>query len=149
LAFGSMTSFFELKVRFSRKRQDGSASNSFSGFRRKHLFITTRSTSFLRDHFVADRFGVIHFVVGPFWSRPFLREFHENNFFSFLFSFSNFSILIYKNFFRLFYLFFLKQLMIFCLFLINFFPLYIKKYKLKHTAIVFFSVISVTHKINS
>jgi len=29
-------------VRFSRKRQDGFAPNVFSGFRRKHLFITTR-----------------------------------------------------------------------------------------------------------
>jgi len=28
-------------VRFSRKRQDGSAPKFFSGFRRKHLFITT------------------------------------------------------------------------------------------------------------
>jgi len=27
-------------LRFSRKRQDGSASKFFSGFRRKHLFIT-------------------------------------------------------------------------------------------------------------
>jgi len=28
-------------LRFSRKQQDGSAPDFFSGFRRKHLFITT------------------------------------------------------------------------------------------------------------
>jgi len=28
-------------VRFSRKRQDGSETKIFSGFKRKHLFITT------------------------------------------------------------------------------------------------------------
>jgi len=28
-------------LRFSRKRQDGPAPNFFTGFRRKHLFITT------------------------------------------------------------------------------------------------------------
>jgi len=28
-------------LRFSRKRQDGFAQKIFSGFRRKHLFITT------------------------------------------------------------------------------------------------------------
>jgi len=36
-------------------------------------------------------FGVAHFVAGPYWSRPFWREFHENNFFfCFLFQFFNF-----------------------------------------------------------
>jgi len=34
-----MTSFSELKVRFSRKPQDQFAPIFFSGFRRKHLFL--------------------------------------------------------------------------------------------------------------
>jgi len=43
-------------------------------------------TTLWRDHFGAARFvvalfGVTHFVADPFWSRPFWREFHENNFF--------------------------------------------------------------------
>jgi len=41
---GSVTSFFGIKgefLRFSRKRQDGSVPNFFSGCRRKHLFIKT------------------------------------------------------------------------------------------------------------
>jgi len=39
-----VTSFFEIRdafLRFSQKRHDGSAPNYFSGFKRKHLFITT------------------------------------------------------------------------------------------------------------
>jgi len=33
------------------------------------------------NHFVVALFGIAHFVAGPFWSRPFWREFHKNNFF--------------------------------------------------------------------
>jgi len=71
--------------------------------------------------------------------------------FSFLFSFSNFSIfLIYKNTFSVFFIFFFqRQSMIFCLFLINFFPLYIKKYKFKHTATVFSGVVIAQSKVIS
>jgi len=81
-----------------------------------------------RDPFLVVLFGIAHFVPGPFWSRPFKCEFYENIFFLLLFV----SIfLIYK---KNFCLFFQKQLKDFCLFLINFFLLYIKKYKFEHTA---------------
>jgi len=92
---------------------------------------------FCAAHFVVALFGVAHFVAGPFWSGPFLCEFHKNNFFLLLFV----SIfLIYKiNFPSFFFYFFFKNSRkIFCLLVINFFPLYIKKYKFKHTATVFF-----------
>jgi len=36
-----VTSFFGIKVCVFRKLQDESAPNFYSGFRRKHLFITT------------------------------------------------------------------------------------------------------------
>jgi len=36
-----VTLFFGIKVAFFRKRQDRSVPIFFSGFRRKHLFITT------------------------------------------------------------------------------------------------------------
>jgi len=38
-------------------------------------------TTLWRDHFCAARFVVALFVAAPFWGEPFLREFHENNFF--------------------------------------------------------------------
>jgi len=38
-------------------------------------------------HFVAALFGIAHYAVTPFLSRPFWREFHENNFFALNFSF--------------------------------------------------------------
>jgi len=47
-------------------------------------------TTLFRDHFGAARFvvaffGIAHFVAGPFGSGRFWREFHENNFFLWLF----------------------------------------------------------------
>jgi len=36
-------------------------------------------------HFVVALFGIAHVVAGPFWSRRFWCEFHENNFFLLLF----------------------------------------------------------------
>jgi len=54
------------------------------------------STSFWLDHFGVALFCVAHFVAGTFLSRPFWREFHENNFF---FCFYLFPILIYKDYY--------------------------------------------------
>jgi len=96
-------------------------------------------------------------LLWPFLSSPILLLVHFGadlfgaNFTKIIFSFSNFSILLIYIFSSLFifFFFFSKQSNSFCLFVINFFPLCIKKFKFKPTAVIFFSIIPVTDKINS
>jgi len=73
------------------------------------IAFSTGYTTLWRDHFGATRFvvalfGIAHLVAGPFWSGPFCRKFHKNNFFSFCFHF-----LIFKKNFRLFSIFFFQN----------------------------------------
>jgi len=110
------------------------------GFPKKTSSVSMETRLFGTACFVVALLGVTHFVAGPFSSRYFWRKFHENNcFLSIYIIFSVFCI----------FSFFFKTVEDFCLFLINFFPLYIKKYKFKHTATVFYSVIPGIDKIHS
>jgi len=98
-----------------------------------------RYTTLWRDHFgaacfVVALFGIAHVVAGPFWSGAFWCKFHEK-IFSFAFCFN---FLIYKKIsVFLFSFFFQKQSKDFLFICNKFFPLYIKKYKFKHTTTIF------------
>jgi len=83
-------------------------------------------------HFVVALFGVAHVVLVHFGADLFCA-----NFTKIIFLFFSSIFLINKKIFRLFQLFFSKTIEDFFLFLINFFPFHIKKYKFKHIVTVF------------
>jgi len=106
------------------------------------IWLYAEYTTLWHNHFDAARFvvtlfGVAHFVAGPFLSGPFWREFYENNLiFSFCFNFSIYKKIFLFSFFVFF--FFKNSRKTFCLFLINFFPLYIKKIHIQTHRYCFF-----------
>jgi len=118
---------------------------------RKHIFL---ARPLCCSPFCCGPFWRCPFCCGPFWRYPFCCwSIFEQTFFTqisqkYFFLLSIF--LIYKNyFFPYFFSFFQKQLKIFCLFVINFFPLYIKNTSSNTPLLFFFAIIPVTDKINS